>query len=222
MPPFAPGLDRVVWWFQRFRLCSARAVQPLERATARTLNAETPLQTLTQITSAWVSGRIDDIAAFIHPDAVTVFYGLRERMRGRDLLLDHFRDFARSATVVEFIETDHKTDVVGGVGVVTFRFDLVYDRRGLRYLCRAVETWTFERTADGWVAVWRAILHLHEDAFVLDDADGRNECEDRRPALPEACRTAGAPRHFDGRLSRVLEPFYEHQRPTRWHRTPKN
>src|SRR5271168_3592254 len=86
-----------------------------------------------RINQAWLDGQVQDIAPLVHPEIVMVFPGFAGRQQGREAFLAGFRDFRQSTTIQEFHEHDRQVDVAGGTGVVTFRYDMVYERSGKRY-----------------------------------------------------------------------------------------
>jgi hypothetical protein len=82
---------------------------------------------------------------------------------GRQFLAG-FRDFILNATIHEFHEHDHQIDVVGDTAVVTFAYEMRYERSGERYRATGRDFWVFQRQGIAWVAVWRTMLDLNESA----------------------------------------------------------
>jgi ketosteroid isomerase-like protein len=117
-----------------------------------------------QINQAWLSGRVEDLAPMVHPEFVMVFPGFAGRAQGREQLLAGFRDFCQNATTREFRESDRQIDVAGDTAVVTFRFEMVYERSGGRYRATGRDLWVFQYEDTGWVAVWRTMLDMEEKA----------------------------------------------------------
>jgi hypothetical protein len=117
-----------------------------------------------QINSAWLNNRLDDLEASVHPDFVMVLPGFSARVEGRDALLAGFRDFCDNATVHEFHDHDMQTDVAGRTAIVTYTYDMVYERSSARYRATGRDLWVFERHGDSCVAVWRAMLDMQENA----------------------------------------------------------
>jgi hypothetical protein len=117
-----------------------------------------------RINQAWLAGRVDDLAPMLHPEIVMVFPGFSGRVQGRDALLAGFRDFCQNATMREFHEQDHQVDVVGDAAVVSFRYEMVYERSGERYRATGRDLWVFQNEAGAWIAVWRTMLDMEENA----------------------------------------------------------
>jgi uncharacterized protein (TIGR02246 family) len=117
-----------------------------------------------QINQAWLDGRVEDLAPLVHPEIVMVFPGFAGRIQGRDDFLAGFRDFLQNATIQEYREHDHQIDVAGDTAVVTFRYDMVYERSGGRYRSTGRDLWVFQRQDRAWIAVWRTMLDMEENA----------------------------------------------------------
>ena len=87
-------------------------------------------------------------------------------IQGREDFLNGFRDFRQNATIQEFREHDWQVDVVGDTAVITFLYDMVYERDWLSIpRNRSRDLWVFEKRDSGaWIAVWRAMLDMEEHA----------------------------------------------------------
>jgi len=116
------------------------------------------------INRAWLSGRVDDMEASIHPDIVMVVPGFAARVQGRDALLAGFRDFCDNAKIHEFQDREMQIDVAGKTAVVSVLYEMVYERSGARYRSTGRDVWVFERHGDSCIAVWRAMLDMQENA----------------------------------------------------------
>ena len=115
-----------------------------------------------QINDAWLQRRVDDLAPLVHDDIVMVLPGFAGRMAGREAFLAGFRDFCEQATIRDFREDEHQIDVVGATGVVTFSYQMVYERGGASFRVTGREVWIFEWQDTSWIAVWRTMLDLEE------------------------------------------------------------
>ena len=115
--------------------------------------------TMRRINQAWLDGRVDDLAPLVHPEIVMVFPGFAGGMQGREGFLAGFRDFCRTARIQEFREHDRQVDVAGDTAVISFRYDMVYERAGERY--RATGR-TYGQQDTEWIAVWRTMLDMEE------------------------------------------------------------
>ena len=117
-----------------------------------------------QINRVWLDGQVQDLAPMVHSEIVMVFPDFAGRIQGREDFLAGFRDFIQNATIQEFREHDHQVDVAGDTAVVTFRYDMVYERSGERYRSTGRDLWVFQHQGLAWIAVWRTMLDMDESA----------------------------------------------------------
>lgn len=121
-----------------------------------------PVAVLDQINRIWLTGHIQDLEPLVHPEIVMVFPGFSGRMEGRDQFIAGFKDFCENAKVHEFREHEQQCDIAGETAVVTFRYEMVYERSGERYRAQGRDLWVFHAQGDEWVAVWRTMLDVEE------------------------------------------------------------
>jgi nuclear transport factor 2 (NTF2) superfamily protein len=124
---------------------------------------ESAVATMRAINRAWLEGQIDKLAPVLHPDIIMVFPGFAGRIQGREEFLSGFRDFCQSAKIHEFREDDHHVDVAGETTVVTFRYEMVYERSGERFRSTGRDLWVFEGQTNSWIAVWCTMLDMEEN-----------------------------------------------------------
>jgi ketosteroid isomerase-like protein len=128
---------------------------------------ETVTAAMQRINEAWLGGRVQDLIPLVHPDIVMVFPNFTGRIQGREAFLAGFRDFCQSAVVREFREYDHQVDVAGDTAVVTFRYEIIYERLNKRYRSTGRDFWIFNHQSAAWIAVWRAMLESEENEIPL-------------------------------------------------------
>lgn len=117
-----------------------------------------------QINRVWLDRQVQNLASMVHSEIVMVFPDFAGRIRGREDFLAGFRDFIQNSTIQEFREHDHQVDVAGDTAVVTFRYDMVYERSGERYHSTGRDLWVFQKQGKAWIAVWRTMLDMEESA----------------------------------------------------------
>ncbi len=115
-----------------------------------------------QINQAWLAGRVDDLAPFVHPEIVMVLPGFSGRVQGRETLLAGFREFCQNSQIHEFNELGQQVDVVGETAVVSFRYEMVYEQNAKRSRAAGRDLWVFEQEDSAWLAVWRTMLETEE------------------------------------------------------------
>lgn len=117
-----------------------------------------------QINQAWLQGQVDDLAPLLHDEIVMVLPGWANRIQGKKDLMAGFRDFCQNAKVHEFHEHDLQVDVVRSAAVVTFGFEMIYERSGTRYHSTGRDLWVFQNYGPEWIAIWRTMLDVEEIA----------------------------------------------------------
>jgi ketosteroid isomerase-like protein len=117
-----------------------------------------------RINRLWLDGDVDALAPMVHPDIAMVFPGFTGRIEGREDFLGGFRDFCQNTKIREFRDYDHHVDVAGDTAVVTFLYEMVYERSGERYRATGRDLWVFQSQGGEWVTVWRAMLDTQEQA----------------------------------------------------------
>ena len=132
----------------------------------RASTQEAVATTMRRINRVWLDGNVEALAPMVDPDIVMVFPGFSGRIQGREQFLAGFRDFCENARVHEFHDLDYESDVVGDTAVVTFRFEMTYERSGERYRSTGRDLWVFRDQGSGWIAVWRTMLEMQEQIAV--------------------------------------------------------
>jgi ketosteroid isomerase-like protein len=125
---------------------------------------EDAVTAMRRINQAWLGGQVQDLAPMVHSEIVMVFPDFAGSIQGRENFLAGFRDFSQNTTIQEFREHDHQVDVAGDTAVVTFRYDMAYERSGKRYRSTGRDLWVFQKQGTAWIAVWRTMLDMEENA----------------------------------------------------------
>jgi hypothetical protein len=128
----------------------------------QTSGNEAAILALKRINRVWIDRKVEDLAPMLDPNIVMVFPGFTGRIQGREQFLDGFRDFCENANVLEFQDQDYESDVVADTAVVTFRYDMLYQRSGERYRAGGRDLWVFRIQDSDWIAVWRTMLDMQE------------------------------------------------------------
>ena len=115
-----------------------------------------------RINRAWLERRPADLPPLFHADVTMALPGFGGRVQGRDALMAGFEDFCRNAVVHDYRESNRGIDVVGDTAVVTFQYEMVYERLGQRYRVTGRDLWVFARQGGEWLAVWRTMLDMEE------------------------------------------------------------
>ncbi|HEY7212839.1 MAG TPA: nuclear transport factor 2 family protein [Bryobacteraceae bacterium] len=116
-----------------------------------------------RINQLWLTGHVDDLAPLVHAQVVMAVPGFGARIQGREQFLAGFRDFCDNAKIEEFRESDEQVDLAGNTAIVTFRFEMIYERASERYRTTGRDFWVFQNQDSKWLAVWRTMLDMEEE-----------------------------------------------------------
>ncbi|MGH9320938.1 MAG: YybH family protein [Vicinamibacteria bacterium] len=128
------------------------------------MSAQEISRTLADINRAWLENRPEELGPFFDDDIVMVLPGFSERIEGKDSLVESFVDYCRNARTHDFRETDRLIDVFGNAAVASFSFAMVYEREGKKYRSTGRDLWVFSKKDGRWLAVWRTMLDVAEEA----------------------------------------------------------
>ena len=131
---------------------------------ASLVDRESVAAAMERINRAWLERRPADLLALFHPDLTMVLPGFAGRVAGHQALVAGFEDFCTHATVEDYRESNQQVDVVGDTAVVSFDYQMVYEKSGQRNKATGRDLWVFARHGGGWLAVWRTMLNLQEQS----------------------------------------------------------
>ena len=119
-------------------------------------------KTLSAINNAWRNCRTEEMKSYLHPNIVMKLPGFSQDIKGRKALIDGFNEFCTNAQVLEYSESDEQINVIGNCAVVSFKFEMIYEREKYRDKSTGRDLWIFETQGKNWVAVWRTMLDVNE------------------------------------------------------------
>ena len=102
------------------------------------------------------------MSQYLHPDIVMKFPGFSEEVVGRDALLASFVEFCTNARVLEYQESNEQINVIGDCAVVSFQFEMLYERAKYQERSKGRDLWVFHYISEKWIAVWRTMMELEE------------------------------------------------------------
>lgn len=117
---------------------------------------------LAAVNTAWRSGRPEEMTAHLHSDIVMRMPGFSGETAGRDAFIEGFRQFIANARVLEYSESEEQIDVVGVCGVITYRYEMLYETAEYRARSTGRDFWIFEKQGDKWLAVWRTMMDVRD------------------------------------------------------------
>ncbi len=118
---------------------------------------------MSEINRAWRENNPSGMRPYLHPQIAMVFPGFSGTATGADTMIAGFEEWCSNARVVEYDESDEQIQIVDNVGVVSFRFDMLYERAAYSERSTGRDIWAFELIDGKWLAVWRAMADLKEE-----------------------------------------------------------
>lgn len=123
------------------------------------------LDNLRRINKAWISGEPENMRPLLDEKIVFVFPGFAGRTEGQDAFIAGYSDFCEHAIMISFQENDLRIEMSDTTAVADYGFEMTYDRNGKRYLSKGRDLWVFTRRQHEWLALWRTILDIEEEAL---------------------------------------------------------
>ena len=117
-------------------------------------------EAMSAINTAWRIGRVSEMIPYLHPEIVAKFPGFSGEIIGREKLMASFVEFCTNARVLDYTESDEQINVIDECAVVSYRFDMVYERSAYREHSQGRDFWVFQRRSGHWLAVWRTLFDL--------------------------------------------------------------
>ena len=117
---------------------------------------------MSAINQAWRSNVPLEMSQYLHSDIVMKFPGFSGEVAGRDALLASFIEFCQNAQVLEYQESNEQINVIGDCAVVSFHFEMLYERAKYKERSKGRDIWVFQYISKKWIAVWRTMMELEE------------------------------------------------------------
>jgi len=117
---------------------------------------------ISTISHAWQTGRTADMAPYFHPNIVMKYPKFKGEAIGKEKILAGFEEFYKNARVLEYGESDQQIDIIDNCAVVSYNFNMLYERTNYRERSVGRDLWIFQRESNRWLAVWRTLVDLTE------------------------------------------------------------
>jgi ketosteroid isomerase-like protein len=113
---------------------------------------------LQRLNAAWLHGELDNLAEVLHERMVIVPPGFQDRIEGAVACAEGYQEFARTARVEAYEESQASVDVFGATAVVSYLYNLTYTLDGARYQDAGHDVYVFVHEDGRWQAVWRTLV----------------------------------------------------------------
>ena len=120
-------------------------------------------ESIAAINRAWRENRPAEMREYLHPQITLVLPGFSGTVTGIDAMIAGFEEWCTNARVIEYKESDELLQIVGNVGFVSYRFDMLYERSAYRERSTGRDIWAFECIDKKWLAVWRTMVDMKEE-----------------------------------------------------------
>lgn len=110
-------------------------------------------KTLRELNDAWTKGNPEDLKNYFHADMVAITPTDRNRREGREACVADWVEFAKAATIHRWKERDPKIQVYGNVAVVTYYFEITFEKGGQTIHSGGRDLFVFVQEGGRWWAV---------------------------------------------------------------------
>jgi uncharacterized protein (TIGR02246 family) len=112
---------------------------------------------IARVNHAWLAKDFAGLGDCFSQSAVMVGPGFEVLGRGRDFFVQSYRDFAQSAAVIHYSETDPLLEIVEDVAICVYGWTMSYEREGVASTERGTDQFVLCRAGADWQVLWRCI-----------------------------------------------------------------
>jgi ketosteroid isomerase-like protein len=110
-------------------------------------------KTLRDLNNTWTKGNPDDLKKYFHADMVAITPTDRKRREGREACVRDWTEFSKVAKIYSWKEIDPKIQIYGNTAVVTYYFELSFEREGQKMDFAGRDMYVFIKEGNRWLAV---------------------------------------------------------------------
>ncbi len=112
-------------------------------------------QMVNNLNDDWLNDRIENLSRYFHKQAVIIQPGTLKKMRGREEIVESYREFMEEAEVTDFRLKDLRIDVFEHTAVVLYTFNIKYTVETTHYDEEGLEVLVLNLHNGKWQIVWR-------------------------------------------------------------------
>lgn len=112
-------------------------------------------QMVNNLNDDWLNDRIENLSRYFHKQAVIIQPGTLKKMRGREEIVESYREFMEEAEVTDFRLKDLRIDVFKHTAVVLYTFNIKYTVETTHYDEEGQEVLVLNQHNGKWQIVWR-------------------------------------------------------------------
>jgi ketosteroid isomerase-like protein len=110
-------------------------------------------ETLRELNDTWTKGNPEDLINYFHVDMVAITPTDRKRREGREACVADWVEFAKTAKIHGWKEMDPRIQIYGNVAVVTYYFDISFEKNGQTTSFGGRDMFIFVKEGGRWWAV---------------------------------------------------------------------
>jgi ketosteroid isomerase-like protein len=110
-------------------------------------------KTLRELNETWTKGNPEDLKNYFHMDMVAITPTDRKRREGREACIADWVEFAKVAKIHDWKEIDPRVQIYGNVAVVTYYFEISYEKNGQTINFGGRDMFVFVKEGGRWWAV---------------------------------------------------------------------
>lgn len=110
-------------------------------------------KTLKELNGTWTKGHPEDLKNYFHMDMVAITPTDRKRREGREACVADWVEFAKAAKIHSWKEIDPRVQIYGNVAVVTYYFEISFEKDGQTINFGGRDMFVFVKEGDRWWAV---------------------------------------------------------------------
>jgi ketosteroid isomerase-like protein len=110
-------------------------------------------KTLRNLNNTWTKGNPEDLKDYFHADMVAITPTDKKRREGREACIADWTEFSKTAKIQSWKEIDPKIHVYENTAVVTYYFEISFERDGQNIAFGGRDMYVFVREANCWWAV---------------------------------------------------------------------
>ncbi len=110
-------------------------------------------KTLKDLNNTWVNGNPGELKNYFHTDMVAITPTDKKRREGREACMADWTEFSKTAKILSWNEIDPKIQIYGNTAVVTYYFEISFERGGENIDFGGRDMYVFVREDNRWWAV---------------------------------------------------------------------
>jgi hypothetical protein len=110
-------------------------------------------KTVRDLNDAWTKGNPDDLKKYFHEEMVAITPTDIKRREGREACIQDWKEFSKVAKIHKWKESDPKIQIYGQTAIVTYYFELSFEREGRVIDFGGRDMYVFVKEDNRWLAV---------------------------------------------------------------------